>query len=113
MTPKLGLIKLRRYAFVWRYDTTNRERENNGKNTVGPNELTDFEKFDVEHPETTKTIFTTNSPNHPGDGITLRQNRSSSHIIICKANAASNEIRVSEENTLKITPSDVTSVNIS
>ena len=25
MTPKLGLTKLRRYAFVWRYDTTNRK----------------------------------------------------------------------------------------
>ena len=88
-------------------------RENNGKNIVGPNEFTDFENFDVEHPNRIKTSFVTNSPNHPGDGITLRQNRSSSHIIICKANAASNEIRVSEENALKITPSDVTSVNIS
>ena len=53
--------------------------ENNGKNTAGPNEFTDFEKFEVEHPETTKTILATNSPNHPGDGITLRQKRSSSH----------------------------------
>ena len=47
-------------------------RENYGKNTVGPNEFTDFEKFEVEHPENTKTILATNSPNHPGDGITLR-----------------------------------------
>ena len=53
--------------------------ENNGKNTVGPNELTDFEKFDVEQPDGPKTILATNSPNHPGDGITLRRNRSSSH----------------------------------
>ena len=47
-------------------------KENNAKNTFGPNEFTDFEKFTFEHPETTKTIFATNSPNHPGDGITLR-----------------------------------------
>ena len=58
------------------------------ENTVGPNELTDFETFKVEHPETIKTILATNSPNHPGDCITLRRNRSSSHIIICKASAA-------------------------
>ena len=42
------------------------------KNTVGPNELTDFEKFKVEHSENTKTILATNSPDHPGNGITLR-----------------------------------------
>ena len=63
-------------------------RKNNERNTVGPNEFTDFEKFEVEQPDGPKTILATNSPNHPGDGITLRQNRSSSHIIICKASAA-------------------------
>ena len=56
--------------------------ENNGKNTAGPNEFTDFEKFEVEHPENTKTRFTMNWPNHPGAGITLRQNRSTSHAVI-------------------------------
>ena len=34
------------------------------------------------------TNSATNSANHPGNGITLRQNRSSSHIIACKASAA-------------------------
>ena len=47
-------------------------RKNNERNTVGPKEFTDFEKFDVEHPENINTIFGRNSPNHPGDGITLR-----------------------------------------
>ena len=74
-------------------------RKNNERNTLGPNELTDVEKFEVEQPDRIKTILATNSTNHPGDGITLRQNRSSSHIIICEASAASNEIRVSEEKS--------------
>ena len=75
MTARLGYNKLCRYAFVWRYDTANRKphaRKPWEKNTVGPNEFTDFEKFDVEHPENIKTIFGTNWPNHPGDGITLQ-----------------------------------------
>ena len=54
-------------------------RENNGKNTAGPNECADFDQFGLEHADPSKTILATNSPNHPGDGITLRQNRSSSH----------------------------------
>ena len=55
-------------------------RENYKKNTVGPNEFTDFEKFPVEHPDRIKTILATNWRNHPGDGITLRHNRSTSHV---------------------------------
>ena len=47
-------------------------RENFGKNTVGPNEFTDFEKFGLENPDPIKTIFATNWYNHPGDGITLQ-----------------------------------------
>ena len=47
-------------------------RENNEKNTVGPNEFTDFEHFNREHPKGTKTIVATNWANHPGDGITLQ-----------------------------------------
>ena len=47
-------------------------RENYGKNTVGPNEFTDFEQFGLEHPDFIKTIVATNSANHPGDGITLQ-----------------------------------------
>ena len=39
-------------------------------------------------PQSAKTIFAKNSPNHPGNGITLRQRRSTSHIIICEASAA-------------------------
>ena len=74
-------------------------RKNYVKIIIGPNEFTDFEIFDVEHPENIKTSLATNWPNHPGTGITLRQNRSSSNIMICKANAASNEIRVSEEKS--------------
>ena len=45
-------------------------RENFGKNMVGPNEFTDFEKFRVEHTDPPKTIRVTNWPDHPGDGIT-------------------------------------------
>ena len=56
-------------------------KENNAKNTFGPNEFTDFDNFKLEHPENTKTIFATDWPNHPGDGITLRQNRSTSHVL--------------------------------
>ena len=55
-------------------------REKHGKNTVGQNEFTDFEKIELEHPENTKTILATTSANHPGEGVTLRQNRSTSHI---------------------------------
>ena len=62
--------------------------ENNGKNTVALNQFTDFEKFDVEHPDKPKTIFGTNLPNHPGDGMTLRQNRSTSHVIIIHVGTA-------------------------
>ena len=47
-------------------------RENNGKNTVGPNEFTDFEQFGLEHHDSPKTIVATNWANHPGDGITLQ-----------------------------------------
>ena len=47
-------------------------RENFGKNTAGPNEFTDFEKFGLEHPDSPKTMFAMNWPNHPGDGITLQ-----------------------------------------
>ena len=48
-------------------------KENTAKNAFGQNEVTDFEKFNLEHPENPKTIFATNWLNHPGDGITLRQ----------------------------------------
>ena len=90
MAWKLVRTKLRRYAFVWRYDTTNRKPH--AKKTIEKYSWTkrihDFENFEVEQTDCPKTILATNSPNHPGDGITLRQNRSSSHIIICKASAA-------------------------
>ena len=55
-------------------------REKHGKNTVGRNEFTDFEKFTLEHPPRIKTILATTSTNHPGERITLRQNRPTSHI---------------------------------
>ena len=42
------------------------------KNPGLPNEFADLEQFELEHPETTKTIFATNPANHPGTGITLR-----------------------------------------
>ena len=45
-------------------------RENNGKLTAGPNELTEFELFGLQHPDRIKTIIATNWANHPGDGIT-------------------------------------------
>ena len=88
-------------------------QENKLKNAVGPNEFTDFEKFEVKHPNEPKTMFGTNWLNHPGSGITLRQNRATSHIITCDANATNNEIHINEGNSLKIINSDLTSVNIS
>ena len=47
-------------------------RENCRKNTAGPNEFTDFEKFKVEHRRRPKTISLSNSAQHPGTGITLQ-----------------------------------------
>ena len=47
-------------------------RENFRKNTARPNEFTDFEKIEVEHPNRPKTIVATIWANHPGTGITLR-----------------------------------------
>ena len=55
-------------------------RENNPENTAGRNEFTDSEQFGREHPENNKTMLAMNWPNHHGDGITLRQNRSTSHM---------------------------------
>ena len=83
MTPKLVHTQLWRYAFVWPYGTTNRKphaKKKHGKNTVGPNDLTDFKQFELKHPPQIKTILAMTSFNHPGEGITLRQNRSTSHI---------------------------------
>ena len=47
-------------------------QENYGKNTVGPNEFTDFEQTGLKHHDSPKTIVATNWANHPGDGITLQ-----------------------------------------
>ena len=47
---------------------------------VGPNEFTDFEQIEVEHLKGTTSMARPTSANHPGDGITLRQNRSTSHV---------------------------------
>ena len=68
MTPKLVRINLWRYAFVWRYDTTNRKphAKKHGKNTVGPNDFTDFEKIGREHHRRIKTILAMTSTGHPG-----------------------------------------------
>ena len=55
-------------------------RENNEKNTVGPNEFTEFEQFGFEHPDFTKTIVATNWADHPGAGITLKASRPTSHV---------------------------------
>ena len=46
-------------------------QENYGKNTVGPNEFTDFEKFELEHIKGPKSIHVSTSAEHPGNGITL------------------------------------------
>ena len=52
-------------------------------------------------------------PKHHGTCKALASYRSTGLVITRKANAASNEIRVSEEKSLKIIASDVISVNIS
>ena len=54
-------------------------RENYGKNTAGPNEHAGFEQSGLEHTNPPKPILAMTWPNHPGDGITLRQNRSTSN----------------------------------
>ena len=46
--------------------------KNDGKNPDLSNDLADFEKFDLEHPTNTKTIFAITAAVYPGDGITLR-----------------------------------------
>ena len=84
-----------------------------GKNTGRPNEFTDSEHFRSEHNFRRKSILAMTLAERPGTGITLRQNRSTSHVITCDTSATNNEIRVSEENSLKIIASDLTSVNIS
>ena len=48
-------------------------QENYGKNTVAPNEFTDFMNIEVEHPEKITTILATTWANHFNDGIHLRQ----------------------------------------
>ena len=72
-------------------------RENNGKNTAGPNECAGFEQSGLEHTDPPKTILAMNWPNHPGDGITVRQNRSTSHIKYDGGAPQSNEIRANED----------------
>ena len=42
------------------------------KNTIGPNEFTDFKQFGLENTDCPKTIVATNWANHPGGGITLQ-----------------------------------------
>ena len=49
------------------------------KNTVGFNELTHSRHFTFLETNIIKKIFALNWPNHVGDGITLRQNRVTSH----------------------------------
>ena len=63
-------------------------RENNGKNEAGPNEFIDFEQLGLEHLDSPKTIVATNWANHPGDGITLRQNRCTKHVMIMHVGTA-------------------------
>jgi len=46
------------------------------KNTVGPNEFTDFENFDFEHTPQPKRFFMLIYPKHPGTGTSLTANRS-------------------------------------
>ena len=48
------------------------DRKNYVQITVGPNEFTDFEKFEFEHRSLIKTSFATNPANRHGTGITRR-----------------------------------------
>ena len=50
------------------------------KNKVGPNEFRNFEQFQVEHLKNNVPMARPTLAKHPGDGITLRQNRSTSHM---------------------------------
>ena len=55
-------------------------QKKHGKNTVGRNEFTDFEKFEVEHPNFIKTIAAHRPQVIPRRGITLQARRSTSHM---------------------------------
>ena len=73
------------------------EKPNRGqyrKNIPGRNEFTDFEQFGVEHPPRIKSILAIHSANYPGNGITLRQNRSTSHITL-RCNHSTNHVNES------------------
>ena len=56
---RLGHTKLRRYAFVLRIATANRQQHarKTWENIAGRNEFTDLEKFTLEHPPQTKNDF--------------------------------------------------------
>ena len=47
-------------------------KDKHTKNTNGPNEFTDFEKFAIEHPAGGKTIRVSISAQRPGTGITVQ-----------------------------------------
>ena len=115
MTPKLGLTKLRRYAFVWRYDTTNRK----------PHVRKQWEKYGW-----TKRIhrfreirgWTTRWPQNDFSHELAQSPRyryySSAEPLFESHNYMQGERRKQwnsrqRTNSLKITPSNVTSVNIS
>ena len=55
-------------------------REKHGKNTVGPNNHKRFQENRDWTLRKYKTILATTSANHPGEGITLRQNHSTRNI---------------------------------
>ena len=67
------------FDLTTRIDSHNRKK-NCRKILRHQNKFADFEKFGGEHPSRPKSTLATNCANHPGGGITLRQNRSTSHI---------------------------------
>ena len=71
-TPVVASQRIR-FKFVLRFDHTDRKekpKKNLWKNTVGPNEFTDFEKFEVERRQGTKSICGLTSAQRARIGIT-------------------------------------------
>ena len=73
-------MALRICLMIWHHQSKATWKKQIGKIPLEHTTTKDFKKIEFEHPENIKTILATTSANHPGEGITLRQNRSTSHI---------------------------------
>ena len=79
--PRVPLI-LHRCKFIFPFDHADQQRKviKAAENIIGPNGFTDFAHLNVFDAQVFKKIVATNWPNYAGDGLTLRQNRFTSHV---------------------------------